>query len=562
MKLIRRPAVAALVALAFVASGCGGDSTESAGKQQTSEELSQATAEINETPYADIAQGGTLTTSVPEITPQFNTFEADGTLYTSTFWRWYNPQLITFAPDGTASADPDYLSGYDKTVTDGKTVVTYTINPDAVWNDGTAIDWTAFENTWKANNGENEDYQPSSTDGYSQIESVVQGTDAKQAVVTFKGEYAWVDGLFNFILNPAVNTPELYNKGYVNEPHPEWGAGPYTLDSYDKKSGTISFKPNPSWWGEDKGKLDSRVYRALESDASLNAFKAGEIDATSVATKDRLAQVQDMDGIDIRRSATPSQDLLTVNATRPNLTDLNVRKAVFMGIDRTVLGKIAFNGLDYTEEPPGSFMLYPFQPGYADNLAEAGYKFDPEGAGKLLDEAGWTMGSGDYREKDGQTLTLSYANVGDDATTLAQVKATVSMLKDIGIEVTIDQHPSSEFSDVFNGGQFDLFGLGFSSSDPFGFAYFCQIWCSDSGLNVSGTGTPEIDTEAKALAEIGDPDEQIAKGNELEQKIFAETYGIMPTTNGPTIVATKSTLANYGAGLFYFPRIEDIGFTE
>jgi peptide/nickel transport system substrate-binding protein len=294
----------------------------------------------------------------------------------------------------------------------------------------------------------------------------------------------------------------------------------------------------------------------------MNAFKNGQIDATSVATKDRLAQVQGMSGIDIRRSATPSQDLLTLNAAHANLSDINVRKAVFEGIDRTVLAKIEFNGLDYTEQPPGSFSLYPFQKGYVDNLTESGYKYDPAAAEALLDQAGWKKGSGDYRTKDGKTLTLDYAVIGDDPTIQAEAKATVSMLKQIGIEVKIDQHPSSEFSDVFLKGQFDLFGLGFSSSDPFGFAYFCQIWCSNSGLNVSHTSTKAMDKEAKALAKIGDPEKQIEAGNKLEQKFFAETYGIMPTTNGPTIIATKKNLANYGAGLFYVGRVEDIGYTK
>ena len=277
---------------------------------------------------------------------------------------------MLFDPDGTAHPDPDYVTGYDKVVKGGKTVVTYTINPKATYNDGKPIDWRSFEATWKANRSDSEGFLPSATDGYSQIASVTQGDDAKQAVVTFKGIYAWVDGLFNNLLNPEAATPDVFNKGYLNNPHPEWGAGPYTLDTYDKKNGTISFKPNPKWWGDDKAKLDKRTYKALEDTASINAFKAGQLDATSVATKDRLAQVDGMNDIEIRRSATPSQNLLTLNGAHKILSDLDVRKAVFMGIDRKVIGKIDFQGLDYSETPPGSFSLYPFQTGYVDNLAE------------------------------------------------------------------------------------------------------------------------------------------------------------------------------------------------
>lgn len=560
MKAIRYRAAAVLAVTVLTVSGCSGGGDDSDKPAQTSTELSSK-AEINETSYDDLVDGGTLTTAVAEITPQFNTFEADGTAYTLEFWRWYNPNLMLFAPDGTATPDPDYITGYDKEEVDGKTVVTYTINPKAVFNDGTPIDWTAFETTWNSVKGEDAAYQTASSDGYNQIESVERGKDDKQAVVTFQGPYAWVDGLFNIVLHPAVDTAAKFNKAYLDDPHPEWGAGPYTVDTYDKKAGSISFKPNPKWWG-DPGKLDTRTFRALESTASINAFKSGEIDATGVASKDRLSQVEGMDGIDIRRSAIPAQALLTLNAKQDVLSELDVRKAVFAGIDRKVIGKIDFNGLDYTEDPPGSFALYPFQDGYEDNLTAAGYSYDPDAAGKLLDGAGWTKGSGDYREKDGKTLTLTYAVVGDDPTIQAEAKAIVSMLKEVGIEVKIDQRPSSEFSQVFNEGQFDLFALAFSSSDPFGFAYFCQIYCQDSGLNVSGTGTKEIDDKIAELAKIGDPDEQIAAGNKLEQEIMAETYGIMPTTNGPDIVAVKSNLANFGAGLFHIGRVQDVGYTS
>jgi peptide/nickel transport system substrate-binding protein len=380
-------------------------------------------------------------------------------------------------------------------------------------------------------------------------------------VVTFSTVYAWPDGLFNVLLNPKALSPAVYNKGYINTPHAEWGAGPYTVDKFDPKNGTFSFKRNPKWWG-DPGKLDTRTFKALEVSATINAFKNGQLDATSAATKDRLAQVKTVKDVDIRRSATPSQNLLEFNGVSGPMKDVNVRKAVMLGIDRSILAKIAFNGLDYTEQPPGSFSLYPFQKGYVDNLTAAGYKYDTAQANALLDKAGWTMGADKIRAKAGKKLTLQYPVVGDSPTTIAEAKAVNSMLKAVGVNVVIDQHPSSDFSKVFLSGQFDIFGLGFSSSDPFGFAYFCQVWCKDSALNKSGTGTAALDKEINALTKVGDPTQQIQQGNKLEQKIMGETWGMLPTTNGPTIIATKKGLANYGAGLFYVGKVQDIGWQK
>ncbi|HEX8509353.1 MAG TPA: ABC transporter family substrate-binding protein, partial [Propionibacteriaceae bacterium] len=551
-------------ALALSLAACGGGSSSSQTSEPPKANASQLAtqAQYNPQPRDNIKDGGTLTTSLDEISPQFNTWQADGTAYTLDLWRWYNPLLALFSPEGEYSPNPDYLSDVKQEVKGGKTVVTYTINPKAMYNDGTPIDWKSFEATWKANNGSNPAFLSKDPTSYALIESVKEGTDDRQAVVTYSTTYAWSNGQFNQLLHPkAAETPNSFNKAYLNNPRPEWGAGPYTIDKLDLKSATVSFKRNDKWWG-DSGKLDTRVFKGLEASAEINAFKNGQLDAVPAGTKDRLAQVKTVPDVEVRRSARPAQSLLTLNASQEVLKDVKVRKAVMMGIDRKVIGSIRFNGLDYTEEPPGSFQLYAFQKGYRDNLGAAGYKFDPAMANSLLDEAGWTKGADGIREKGGKKLSLDYSIIGDDPTDIAMAKAINSMLKTVGVDVKLNEHPSSDFSKVFTEGKFDLFALGFSSSDPYGFAYFCQVFCSDSSLNKSSTGTAALDKELKALTKVADPAEQIEQGNKLEQKILSQTWGILPLYNGPTIVATKKGLANFGADLFFVGKPQDIGWQK
>src|SRR5699024_12491927 len=66
------------------------------------------------------------------------------------------------------------------------------------------------------------------------------------------------------------------------------------------------------------------------------------------------------------------------------------------------------------------------------------------------------------------------------------------MMRDIGVDLQIQERPSSDFSKVITERSFDVFPMGFSSSDPFGVSYFVQIYMSDSVLNCSGTGTMEL----------------------------------------------------------------------
>ena len=545
---------AAIAVAALTLSACGGSGGGGTNGGGSGTPVDVKSADYLHADYDDLKQGGTLTLPITEISEQQNPFHQDSALYTSWLWYWYNPQLALFDEDGNWSFNPDYFDDVTSEEVDGNTVVTFKIKDEAVFNDGSQIDYRAFESTWKANSGQDEAYLPSSTDGYEHIKSVEAGASDKEAVVTFDGIYAWWQGLFNMVLNPAAGSADAYENLYKNALQPDLGAGPYKVDSFDPGAGTVSFVPNEKWWGEP-GKLDKVTYRQMEASASLNAFLNGEIDSVDTMTSERLTAVQDMQGINIYTAMLPSNALLMLNSGNDILADIKVRQAIFDGIDRSVLATITFTGLDYTEPLPGSFALFATQPGYNDNFSEA-VTYDAENSKKLLDEAGWKEGSDGVREKDGDKLSLRYVLIGDNPGPKNRAVAIQKSLADIGVEMTIDERPSSDFSKVYTERDFDMFGMGFASSDPFGVAYFGQIYGSDSGLNLSGTGTEEFDAKIADLQKIGDPDEQIEAANKLEVEAF-KLYGIMPLHNGPGIRAVKEGLANYGGD----PSNGSMGFT-
>lgn len=552
-------------ALTLGISGCtaGGGPGDDGG-----DAIAVSAADYNPQPRENLQEGGEVVFPITEITPQMNPLNGDATADTSRLATWYTPQILLMEEDGTPYKNDAYLDEWEFGVADGKTFVNFTINDDAVWNDGSPIDWKAFEATWIANRSYEEGYSPNATDGYKEIESVTMGETDKQAVVTFKGEFAWPQMLFTTVLNPNVNTPEIFNEGFIDEPHAEWGAGPYKLSNFDINGGTVVFEPNENWWGE-KPLLDKVTFRQLDRAASINAFKNGEIDMANTNTKDRLEQVKDMDGVVTYRAQQTANTLLQVDADKPQFQDINVRKAFFMAIDVEQQKKVVWNGLNYEEDPAGSFTLYSFQPGYVNALEEAGYKFDLEGAKGLLDEAGWVEGEDGIREKDGVALAVTYPIFSDDPVQEASAKALQQQLKAAGFDVTIDTRSPQDFSTDYSTKNWDIFSLRFTASDPFGAAWFCQIYCSDSGLNLSGTGTPEIDTKIHdQLETITDPEAQTAEAMKLEAEIFAETWGIFPMYNGPEIWTAKEGLANLtpepyvGLDLFGVQPVENMGWEK
>ncbi|WP_329403924.1 ABC transporter family substrate-binding protein [Streptomyces melanogenes] len=552
--------LALVAAISVAATACQSSSGKDAAKTDGKDvqKAASSAADYNPQPYENIKDGGTYTT-VGTFDEQGNPFNVNATLTASRVWSWYNADAITYAPTGEVQYNPDYYSDVKVSVEGGNQKVTLTINPKAAFNDGTPIDWTAIQATWKANNGSDKAYAASSTDGYDRITSVEQGKDAKQAVITFKGVNAAWSSLFTTFLHPKAATVDNFNKAYVKTAHPEWGAGPYTVGSWDTHSGNITFVRNPKWWGK-KGKLDKRVYVNLESTAAVNAFKNGQVDYASASDAESLKQVKGLKGTEIRSGGSPFEYALYFNTKSSVLAESDVRKALQQSIDRTQIAKIQFQGLDYKEPLPGSAVLYSFQKGYQDNVSEV-LKYAPDEAKKTLDAAGWKPGDDGIRVKNGKKLEVGYTLLGDDPLAKATAGAFAAMLKPAGVHVVIKKADDADFSKILSERRFDLFVSGNRSMDPFGARYLCDFYCSDRDSNITGSGTPELDKEIRATADIADLDQQIAAVNKIERKALQQ-YAFLPLYSGPSTYGVKKGLANVGATIFNSPLPETVGWQK
>lgn len=553
-------------ALALALAGCASD-TGGTGDGD-GETVETAFADYNPQDRENLQVGGEVRFPITEIPEQLNAFHGDASADTSRIAAWYTPQILLQEADGTPYKNDAYLDEWTIEEVDGNTQITFTFTDEAHWNDGTDMDWTAIEATWIASRSTEEGYVPNATDGYKSIASVEQGDTAKTAIVTFDGIFAWPEMPFlTGIIHPDLADPDTFNTAMIDDPHPEWGAGPYKIDEFDANADYISFVPNEEWWGNEP-LLDEVSFQAMDASASINAFKADEIDMVGVNTKDRLEQVQDMEGITIYRSTQTANTLIQVDSTKPQFEDVNVREAFFKAINIDQQKEIAWNGLNYEEEPAGSLTLFPFQDGYENALAEAGWEYNPEESKTLLEEAGWVEGEDGIREKDGEKFSVVYPVWSDDPTQEALAKALQQQMAEVGIDLQIDIRPSTDFSSDYTTMNWDVSSLRFTSSDPFGAAWFCQLYCTDMGLNLSGVQTEEMDQRIHDEVEsLPTAEEQTAAAMELEAEIFQE-WGIIPLYNGPSISAVKDGLANLtpepyvGLDGFGVQPVENVGWEK
>jgi peptide/nickel transport system substrate-binding protein len=545
-----RVAVAAL-ATTLVVSGCSAaiNLAPSTGNNAAI----GTTSDINPQDPAKLQDGGDLRLALADFPPNFNILHIDGnSAEVAGMMKATLPRAFIIGPDGSTTVDPNYFTSVELTGTNPQ-VVTYTINPKAVWSDGTPITWRDIASQIHALSGVDKDFAIAGPSGADRVASVTRGVDDRQAVMTFAKPYAEWRGMFagNGMLLPAsmTATPEAFNKGQLDGPGPS--AGPFIVSSLERTTQRIVLTRNPKWWGE-RPRLSTITFLVLDDAARLPALQNNTIDATGVGTLDQLTIAQRTKGISIRRAPAPSWSHFTFNGAPGSiLADTALRVAVSRGIDRETIAKVVQYGLTSHPVALNNHIYVAGQEGYQDNSALVPY--DPAEAKRELDALGWKL-NGQFREKGGRQLVvrdLFYDAQGSRV--FAQIAQ--HSLAQIGVKLELVARAGAGFfTNYINVGAFDMAQFGWLG-DAFPLSALTQIYQSDGASNFGKIGSPEIDAAIERTLEELDPGKARALANDLDKLIWAEGFSL-PLTQSPGDVAVRSTLANFGA-----PGLADLNYT-
>jgi len=573
MKRTTRMAVALCAVLVLLVTACGSSggekasSTTKAGDTGGTDTPKASDNDMNPTPRDQVKQGGTLNWALTGPVVNYNPNELDGASVDSyAVLTALLPSPFIVDAEAGLHTDPNYVVSAEVTSSSPKQVVTYKLNPKAVWDDGKPVNEKDYEASWKSQSGEDADYKIAASNGYDQIESVEQGKDQFEVIVTFAKPYADWKGLFSLMIPAASsNDPKIFNEGWIDKPLAS--AGPFITGGTDQTAKTITLIPNPKWWG-NKPKLDKIIFRAIDIDAQVDALANGEIDFIDIGPDvDTLKRAEATDGIEIRRAAGPNFRHVTINGTGPILKDLEVRRALALTINRDAIGKALLGPLGVDPTPLNNHIYMTNQVGYQDNAGEFS-KADPKKAAEILDADGWKQEGTGTRTKDGKKLSLRIVIPSQVATSQKEAELMQSMLAEVGIELKIDVVPSDDFFDKYiTPGDFDLTVFSWFGT-PFPVSSSKSIYVNpvegkdglDIQQNYARIGSPELD---KLFDESGtefDSDKLIKIANEIDADIWKEVHSLT-LYQRPDIAGAKATLANYGAQGFQTVKYEDIGFT-
>ena len=282
-----------------------------------------------------------------------------------------------------------------------------------------------------------------------------------------------------------------------------------------------------------------------ESQASMTAAGKGEFVVAFGTLVERLEMNMTDPSADL-----PEGERSTSKHPHPILSDIKVRTALSMAIDRQILVDVGYGagGAPTCNIVPAPAMYV------SDNTGCL--KQDIEGAKALLDAAGWKVGADGIREKDGKKLHLLYQ------TTVNPIRQNFqALIKDWWSEIGVDTELKAIDPGVFFGGDagspdtfqkfyadVEMYANNFDGTDPE--TYLAQHLCSKApspanqwqGENMNRYCDPAYDKMMAEFSSTRDPAKRAAMAKTMNDMLTKDTMTVIPLVHRGTLSAHSNAL--------------------
>lgn len=440
-----------------------------------------------------------------------------------------------------------------ETAQDGLSV-TMRLQEDAVFHDGNAVDAAAVKYTFDR-------FKTVGTSspiyiGIQEIESVEV---VEERTVRFRFAspsptfWSTISMPYAAIISPAsVAMAERDGAAHIV------GSGPFVLSSWESGRSLVMVR-NPDYaWGpeivENTGPpfLESVAFRIIpDATMQLTALAAGEVDVVFINRPEHRAQLEHNTEIVLEEAVLNSLIYLGFNCAKAPLDEVTVRQALAHAVDKQEIVDLALGGMGERAFAPLPPTLQGFDPSLRDH--ELGH--DPEGARRLLAQAGFEPGSDGIWQREGRPLELELLTStrppnGDIAAVLQ------SQLKHIGVALTVRQLDGRAVMQATGEGTHDLLLWRYDWNDPDAL----RIFLSSDRIGSSNRvyyNSPAFDALVAEAAHELDEDQRMARYLEA-QKLVLEEAPWQPLYNPVDLIAIRTNVTGARVGFMGRLLLNDV----
>lgn len=267
----------------------------------------------------------------------------------------------------------------------------------------------------------------------------VRATDDYTVVYELKEPYS------DLLSQLALSFASVVDKNAVEKLGANFGVqgynatGPYCWVSWTPRQEVV-LKRNPHYvWGPDiyknpKPQVEDIVWRVVpEQNTLMASMQAKQADITYYMPYIALDTMQRIPGTQVQQQKNYVYDaFMGFKIDKPVVGDEAIRRAANMAVDKDAIAKAIYFGKGTALHS----LLNPSVQDFDKKSAELMPKYDPAAAAKVLDEAGWKMGSDGIREKDGKKASfLVYGLRNSDNPRMSE--AMQADLRKVGIDMKI-----------------------------------------------------------------------------------------------------------------------------
>lgn len=466
--------------------------------------------DVTSAPIGDqkIKEGGDLVMALSAEPDRLDP-STSSSLYTRYVMQTVCQKLYDIDADG--SLIPQLATELPKVSKDGLTV-TIPVRSDATFADGTKLNAEAVRTTLDRHLTLEGSTRKSELGPITDIAAV----DDSHVEITYSEPFAPITAALADRAGMIMSPKSLTEQGEAFGDNPVC-VGPFKfVDRVPQTS--ISVERDPLYYDAKNVHLDTITYRIM-TDSNIRAanLRSGDVQAAdSISTQDVGALMKE-DGIGVLQVGSLGYQGLTINVgntdgvgTAPGTIDTplaqekTVREALSMSIDRESLVKSVFNNW----YDPACAPVAPSST-FASKATEECITFDPEGAKKLLANAG---------VKTPYKIEMTVSNNPD---TLRFAQALQAAVAGSGFELTIAPVEYSTLLDVQSRGDFDLLQLGWSGRvDPHGNMF--NFLSTGGGNNYSGYSNDKVDKLLTDAASTNDLKERSKSYGDAVKKVQAD----------------------------------------
>lgn len=364
--------------------------------------------------------------------------------------------------------------------------------------------------------------------------------------------------------NLAILAPESYAKSAKERSLGAIiGTGPFVLDHYTPESGLSLVKragyawPSANTLNRGEAHLDKVDVSYIPEESVRNGqFIQGQVDILWPRNpfSEIDTQLFQSRNATIQSRSLPGPALNWYPNTRSEriLSDSAVRQALQKAIDRKTYASTVYN-----QQFPVVSGLYdtttPYYKNQSDKLA-----FDPAGAGKVLDDAGWVLGADGYRTKNGKRLKLTYnVQIAEGAgDVLIQ-----DQLRQIGIDLKLNVLTVADWSAANAAGNYDLTSTYMTRADPIILQTIIDPRTANSATVATNLYTPQALPKAETLFDAGmtaTTGEQRAQAYGALQDLLLDEGSVFPIYERVWQAATSPRVSNFRWTAEGFALLSDI----